>query len=135
MPPHHHDLQSRCCNDTLSPPWRPQASKIALGLGKSVRHLCHRGWVRLATWNVNSVGPRLPRLLAWLDDVKPDVLCLQETKCRADAFPAAEVAGLGYETAAHGDGRWNGVALLSRVGLVDVTRGFPGQPGFAAETS
>jgi exodeoxyribonuclease-3 len=82
---------------------------------------------------VNSVGPRLEKLLAWLAETKPDVLCLQETKCRADAFPAAEVAELGYATAAHGDGRWNGVALLSRVGLEDVTRDFPGQPGFAAE--
>jgi exodeoxyribonuclease-3 len=86
--------------------------------------------MRLATWNVNSVKARLPRLLDWLDQAKPDVLCLQETKCAADAFPAAEVAELGYETAAHGDGRWNGVALLSRVGLADVRRGFAGEPGF-----
>ncbi len=84
--------------------------------------------VRLATWNVNSVTARLPRLLDWLAQVQPDVLCLQETKT-AD-FPVAEVAALGYETAAHGDGRWNGVALLSRVGLAEVTPGFPGQPGF-----
>src|SRR4051794_21035053 len=86
--------------------------------------------MRLATWNVNSVKARLPRLLDWLAATKPDVLCLQETKCAADAFPAAEVAELGYATAAHGDGRWNGVALLSRVGLDDVRRGFPGEPGF-----
>ncbi len=86
--------------------------------------------MRLATWNVNSVKARLPRLLDWLAATRPDVLCLQETKCAADAFPAAEVAELGYETAAHGDGRWNGVALLSRVGLDDVRRGFPGEPGF-----
>jgi exodeoxyribonuclease-3 len=86
--------------------------------------------VRLATWNVNSVRARLPRLLAWLDDTKPHVVCLQETKCAADNFPAAEVAELGYATAAHGDGRWNGVAILSRVGLDAVRRGFPGEPGF-----
>ena len=87
----------------------------------------------LATWNVNSVKARLPRLLDWLADKRPDVVCLQETKCAADAFPAAEVAELGYETAAHGDGRWNGVALLSRVGLDAVTRGFDGDPGYAGE--
>jgi exodeoxyribonuclease-3 len=86
--------------------------------------------MRLATWNVNSVKARLPRLLDWLADTKPDVLCLQETKCAAGAFPADEVGELGYATAAHGDGRWNGVALLSRVGLDDVRLGFPGEPGF-----
>jgi exodeoxyribonuclease III len=84
--------------------------------------------MRLATWNVNSVTARLPRLLDWLRDSAPDVVCLQETKTAA--FPEAEVAELGYEVAAHGDGRWNGVALLSRVGLTDVERGFAGQPGF-----
>jgi exodeoxyribonuclease-3 len=86
--------------------------------------------MRLATWNVNSVRARLPRLLDWLATSKPDVVCLQETKCAADTFPAAEVAELGYATAAHGIGQWNGVALLSRVGLDDVTRGFPDEPGF-----
>ncbi len=86
--------------------------------------------MRLATWNVNSVKPRLPRLLAWLAETAPDVVCLQETKCAADAFPAAAVAELGYATAAHGDGRWNGVAVLSRIGLDDVARGFAGEPGF-----
>jgi exodeoxyribonuclease-3 len=86
--------------------------------------------MRLATWNVNSVRARLPRLLDWLATTEPDVVCLQETKCSADSFPAAEVAELGYATAAHGTGQWNGVALLSRVGLDDVTRGFPGEPGF-----
>jgi exodeoxyribonuclease III len=84
--------------------------------------------MRLATWNVNSVTARLPRLLDWLATVKPDVVCLQETKVAQ--FPAEQVADLGYETAAHGDGRWNGVAVLSRVGLADVTRGFAGEPGF-----
>jgi exodeoxyribonuclease-3 len=89
--------------------------------------------MRLATWNVNSVKARLPRLLDWLAETKPDVVCLQETKCAAGEFPAAEVGELGYETAAHGDGRWNGVAVLSRVGLDDVTPGFPGEPGFRGE--
>ena len=86
--------------------------------------------MRLATWNVNSVQARLPRLLGWLAAARPDVLCLQETKVADAGFPTAEVAELGYAVATHGDGRWNGVAMLSRVGLDDVRRGFPGQPGF-----
>jgi exodeoxyribonuclease-3 len=86
--------------------------------------------MRFATWNVNSVKARLPRLLEWLDATKPDVLCLQETKVAADGFPSDEVAALGYETAAYGTGRWNGVALLSRIGFDDVERGFPGEPGY-----
>jgi exodeoxyribonuclease-3 len=86
--------------------------------------------MRLATWNVNSVTARLPRLLDWLASAKPDVVCLQEIKCSADAFPATEVGELGYRSAAHGDGRWNGVAVLSRVGLESVTRGLIDQPGF-----
>ncbi len=91
--------------------------------------------MRIATWNINSVGARLPRLLEWLSTASPDVLCLQEIKCSADDFPAAEVAELGYETAAHGTGRWNGVAILSRVGIEDVTRGLTDDPGFQAEDS
>ncbi|GAA2877007.1 exodeoxyribonuclease III [Actinoplanes cyaneus] len=86
--------------------------------------------MRFATWNVNSVKARLPRLLDWLATTVPDVLLLQETKVGEDAFPSAEVAELGYETAAYGQGRWNGVAILSRVGLSEVRRGFPGEPGF-----
>ncbi|OLB76220.1 MAG: exodeoxyribonuclease III [Actinobacteria bacterium 13_2_20CM_2_71_6] len=89
--------------------------------------------MRLATWNVNSVTARLPRLLDWLAGTKPDVVCLQETKTAQ--FPAEEVERLGYTVAAHGDGRWNGVAILSRVGLEEVTAGFPDEPGFPdAET-
>jgi len=89
--------------------------------------------MRLATWNVNSIGARLPRLVEWLDQAKPDVLCLQETKCADAAFPVESAQERGYEVAAHGDGRWNGVAILSRVGLADVARGFEGQPGYAGE--
>jgi exodeoxyribonuclease-3 len=88
------------------------------------------GLMRFATWNVNSVKARLPRLLEWLDGTKPDVLCLQETKVPADGFPSAEVGELGYQTAAFGQGRWNGVALLSRIGLDDVRHGFAGEPGY-----
>src|ERR1044071_7213771 len=108
--------------------------------------------MRLATWNVNSVKARLPRLLDWLADKQPDVVCLQEIKCTEAAFPADEVGELGYETAAHGDGRWNGRAGLSQDGrarrptaaprarraaaergLADVPRGFAGAPGYAGE--
>jgi exodeoxyribonuclease-3 len=89
--------------------------------------------VRVATWNVNSIGARLPRLTEWLGSTRPDAVCLQETKCAEADFPFAAVEDLGYEVAAHGDGRWNGVAILSRVGLSDVTRGFDGQPGFAGD--
>jgi exodeoxyribonuclease-3 len=84
--------------------------------------------VRVATWNVNSIGARLPRLLAWLEDCAPDVAALQETKCADSAFPYAEVQALGYEVAHSGDGRWNGVALLSRVGLSDVSLTLDGHP-------
>src|ERR1041385_7572217 len=89
--------------------------------------------VRLATWNVNSVKARLPRLLEWLDEARPDIVCLQEIKTTTALFPEAEVNELGYEVAAHGDGRWNGVALLSSVGLEDVSLGFPGPPRYAGE--
>jgi exodeoxyribonuclease III len=90
--------------------------------------------VRLATWNVNSVVARLPRLHEWLDDVQPDVLCLQEIKTSTDAFPEAGLVERGYEVAVAGEGRWNGVALLSRIGLTDISVGFSGQPGWAGET-
>lgn len=84
--------------------------------------------MRIATWNVNSIGARLPRVLAWLESVSPDVVALQELKCRADDFPHLPIQALGYEAVAHGNGRWNGVALLSRVGLEDVALDLPGQP-------
>lgn len=79
--------------------------------------------MRLVTWNVNSLGARLPLVLEWAAEHQPDVLCLQETKQADDAFPASAFADLGYESAHHGDGRWNGVAVLSRVGLDDPARG------------
>ncbi|GAA2394545.1 exodeoxyribonuclease III [Catellatospora methionotrophica] len=89
--------------------------------------------MRVTTWNVNSVKQRLPRLLPWLDQRRPDVVCLQETKLADAAFTellAGELADRGYEYAAHGESRWNGVAILSRVGLDDVVTGLPGGPGF-----
>jgi len=89
--------------------------------------------VRIATWNVNSVLARVPRLVEWLGIAEPDVLCLQELKTTSELFPHAEVEALGYEVAAYGTGRWNGVAILSRVGLEDVKRGLTGEPGFQPE--
>ena len=89
--------------------------------------------MRLATWNVNSVKQRVPRLLPWLDERRPDVVCLQETKLTDDAFAALlgqELAQRGYEVATHGEAAWNGVAILSRAGLEDVVPGLPGGPGF-----
>ena len=89
--------------------------------------------MRIATWNVNSVKQRVPRLLPWLGQRRPDVVCLQETKLTDEAFHAlldVPLAELGYEAASHGQGQWNGVALISRVGLDDVQRGFEGQPDY-----
>lgn len=90
--------------------------------------------MRLATWNVNSLKARMPLLVRWLTEVHPDVACLQETKSTDSAFPFAAFGDLGYEAAHHGDGRWNGVAILSRVGLEDVRRGFSNEgPGTESE--
>ncbi len=86
--------------------------------------------MRIATWNVNSVKSRIERLVEWLEIAQPDVLALQELKCTSADFPEMPVQALGYEVAAHGDGRWNGVALLSRVGLADIVRDLPGQPSY-----
>ena len=78
----------------------------------------------MATWNVNSLGARLPRVTEWIAAQEPDVLCLQETKLADDKFPAEAFSDLGYETVHHGDGRWNGVAIVSRLGVADPVRGF-----------
>ncbi|KUJ70902.1 exodeoxyribonuclease III [Streptomyces albus subsp. albus] len=86
--------------------------------------------MRIATWNVNSITARLPRLLAWLESTGTDVLCIQETKCGEDAFPFEPLRELGYQAAVNADGRWNGVALLSRVGIEDVVTGLPGGPEY-----
>ncbi|NLU65983.1 exodeoxyribonuclease III [Streptomyces sp. HNM0574] len=86
--------------------------------------------MRIATWNVNSVTARLPRLLAWLESSGTDVLCLQELKCSGEAFPTEALRELGYEAAVNGNGRWNGVAVVSRVGLSDVVAGLPEQPEY-----
>jgi exodeoxyribonuclease III len=89
--------------------------------------------VRLATWNVNSIKQRVPRLLPWLDQRQPDVVCLQETKLSDDAFATLlgeQLVSRGYEFATHGEVQWNGVAILSKIGLDDVVSGVAGAPGF-----
>jgi len=80
--------------------------------------------VRFVTWNVNSLKIRLPRVEAWLAEVQPDVVCLQETKLADKAFPHLAFQALGYDASHCGEGRWNGVAILSRVGLEDVVCDF-----------
>ena len=89
--------------------------------------------MRIATWNVNSLRSRIDRVEAFLDRHQVDVLALQETKAREDQLPLMGVEARGYEVAVAGTNQWNGVAILSRVGLEDVQNGFPGQPGFAKE--
>ena len=89
--------------------------------------------MRIASWNVNSVKQRVPRLLPWLDQRQPDVVCLQETKLADGAFEellGEEFARRGYAVALHGEAQWNGVAILSRTGLEGVLAGVPGAPGF-----
>jgi exodeoxyribonuclease III len=89
--------------------------------------------VRIATWNVNSLKQRVPRLLPWLDERRPDVVCLQETKLADNALAELlgdELSKRGYEVAAHGEATWNGVAILSRAGLDDVVTGLADAPGF-----
>jgi len=88
--------------------------------------------VRIATWNVNSVRARVDRAVAWLQRSDVDVVALQETKCKDAQFPYEAFREVGYEVAHAGLSQWNGVALLSRVGLEDVEVGFPGQPGWSS---
>ena len=80
--------------------------------------------VLIATWNVNSLNARMPRVEEWIEQVRPDVLCLQETKMSDAQFPSLDFRRLGYDSVHHGQGRWNGVAILSRVGLEDPVYGF-----------
>jgi exodeoxyribonuclease-3 len=84
--------------------------------------------MRIATWNINSVNQRVPNLIAWLKAREPDVVCLQEIKCMDDGFPAFEFQALGYNVAVSGQKTFNGVAILSKLPLEDVSRGLPGDP-------
>jgi exodeoxyribonuclease-3 len=83
--------------------------------------------MRIATWNVNSLKARLPRVEEWLAYAQPDVLCMQETKLPDAKFPAMAFQALGYDAAYHGTNQWNGVAILSRVGVEDPVAGFSGE--------
>lgn len=82
--------------------------------------------MRIATFNVNGIAARLPRLLEWLESRKPDVACLQEVKCIDERFPAADIEALGYHVLVHGQKSFNGVAILSREPATEVQRGLPG---------
>jgi len=79
--------------------------------------------VKIATWNVNSLTARWPRVEAWLQLNTPDVVLIQETKQTDQKFPFDQLSELGYESAHHGQGQWNGVAIFSKIGLTDVVRG------------
>lgn len=86
--------------------------------------------MRLISWNVNSVRARLPRVLELLEQHRPDVACIQETKVAAEVFPHAAIGELGYRAIEHSEGRWNGVALLvpDEVEVTDPLVGLPGEP-------
>ena len=77
----------------------------------------------VATWNINSIRARTPRLLEWLASAQPDVLCLQELKCSEDQFPLEELRAAGYHAAIHGQRTYNGVAILSKEEPRDVLKG------------
>ena len=83
-------------------------------------------YMRIATWNVNSVRARLERVIHWLEEHRPDVVCLQETKCRDEQFPREPLEDLGYSIEVYGQKTYNGVAILSLSGMEDVVRGIPG---------
>ena len=85
--------------------------------------------MRIATWNVNSIKARLETVLAWFEEARPDVACLQEIKCVDEAFPREPFESLGYNVEVHGQKSYNGVALLSKTPLEDVRRGLPGEDG------
>ena len=84
--------------------------------------------MRIVTWNVNSVRARLPRLLPWLEQNRPDILCLQELKCRDQDFPVGPLEELGYNIQTNGQKTYNGVAILSREPAEDLVLDFPGDP-------
>lgn len=85
--------------------------------------------MKIATYNVNGVNGRLPVLVRWLELAQPDIVCLQELKAPQEKFPESAIRDLGYDVIWHGQSRWNGVALLSRIGEIHETRrGLPGDP-------
>ena len=82
--------------------------------------------IKIATWNVNSVKARLPNVLSWLKDFTPNVVLLQEIKTVDEGFPRLEIEDLGYNVETHGQKTYNGVAILSKSPIEDVSRGLPG---------
>ena len=82
--------------------------------------------MRIATWNVNSVNARLETVTRWFEEAQPDVACLQEIKCINEKFPIEAFERLGYNVAVHGQKTYNGVAILSKTPLEDITKGLPG---------
>jgi exodeoxyribonuclease-3 len=87
------------------------------------------GLIRIATWNVNSIKARLPRVVEWLAEAAPDVVLLQELKCMDEAFPRLEIEGLGYAVETHGQKTYNGVAILSKHPIEVLQTGLPGDEG------
>ena len=87
--------------------------------------------MRIATWNINSIKQRMDNLAAWLSERRPDLVCLQEIKCVDEAFPREPLEALGYNVAVHGQKTFNGVAVLSKPPLEDVTPRLPGDDGDA----
>ena len=85
--------------------------------------------MRIATWNINGVKARMGAMLKWLEDVKPDIVCLQEIKAVDEEFPRLEIEALGYNVETFGQKSWNGVAILSKNRFDEVTRGLPGDDG------
>jgi len=83
--------------------------------------------MKIATWNVNSVRARLPRVIDWLESAAPDVLCMQEIKCLDEQFPREVFEDMGYRVATFGQKTYNGVAILARENIEDVVRGLPGE--------
>lgn len=84
--------------------------------------------MKIATYNINGINGRLSVLLRWLKETKPDIVCLQELKCPDDRFPKATIEAAGYHAIWHGQKSWNGVAILSKTPIQEVTRGLPGDP-------
>ena len=84
--------------------------------------------MEIDTWNVTSLRARMTRVLKFLEEKSPDVVCLQETKVIDDLFPAEPLEDLGYQVVFHGQKSYNGVAILSKIGIEDVYRGLPGDP-------
>jgi exodeoxyribonuclease-3 len=92
--------------------------------------LRYRGKMRIATWNVNSIRSRIERVIPWLERTDVDILAIQETKTRADQFPFFRFEEIGYQVAHHGFNQWNGVAIVSRVGLEEAAPGFRDAPSW-----